>query len=69
MEEMSDCVFFALTEGTVQKQSNLVPKKTNVILKFKPKFLFYGNFDWGRCSRIYQCYVSMQYARKRNRDS
>ena len=63
MEEMSDCVFFALTEGTVQKQSNLVPKKTNVILQFKPKFLFYGNFDWGRCSirHISVVYINVMY--------
>ena len=57
MEEMNDCEIFTLTEGIVPKQSKLVseqsklvPKKMIVILKFKPKFLFHDNFDWGRCS-------------------
>ena len=56
MEESNKCEIFALNEGTVLKQSNLVsegnpmvPKK-KVILQFKPNFLFYDNFDWGRCS-------------------
>ena len=57
MEESNKCEVFALKEGMVLKQSKLVsdentlvPKKRNVILQFKPKFLFYDNFDWGRCS-------------------
>ena len=63
MEEMSDCEIFTLTEGIVQKQSKLVPKKTIVILKFKPKFLFHDNFDWGRCSirHISIVYVNVMY--------
>ena len=63
MEEMSDFVYFALTEGSVQKQSNLVPKKTNVILKLKSKIFFYDNFDWGRCSirHISVVYINVMY--------
>ena len=64
MEEMSNFVFFALTEGSVKKQSNLVPKKTkHVILKLKSKILFCDIFDWGRCSirHISVVYINVMY--------
>ena len=56
MEDKSNCEIFALKKGMVKKQSNsvsesnLVPKKITVIIKFKPKFSCDANFDWGRCS-------------------
>ena len=63
MEEKSDYVIFAPKEGQVCQMTNSVPKKKSVMIEFKPKILFYGNFDWGRCSirRVSAVYINVMY--------